>query len=178
MKNTLVINLIGGPGSGKSTIAAGLFYKLKCKGYLCEYVSEYAKDKVWEESFKTLDDQVYVFGKQFHRLFRVKDKVDIIITDSPLPLSVIYDKGESEHFYNLVIEQYNTFNNLMVFVEREVPYEDVGRMQNEDEAKVIDTNIKSMLEQNKIEYITLPTTKAVDSILNIVDSISKMSNNK
>ena len=29
MKKTLVINLIGGPGSGKSTTASGIFYALK-----------------------------------------------------------------------------------------------------------------------------------------------------
>ena len=35
-KDTLIINLIGGPGSGKSTTAAGLFYKLKQMGIDCE----------------------------------------------------------------------------------------------------------------------------------------------
>ena len=29
MKETIVINLIGGPGSGKSTCASGIFYELK-----------------------------------------------------------------------------------------------------------------------------------------------------
>ena len=165
----LVINLIGGPGSGKSTIAAGLFYELKKRGYLCELVTEYAKDKVWEESYKTLDDQIYVFGKQFHRMFRVKDKVDIIITDSPLPLSIIYDKGESKYFHNFVIEQYNTFNNLMVFVERETKYEEEGRMQTEAEAIVIDNHIKNLLDTNNIKYICIPTTKVVEKIVKNIE---------
>ena len=43
-KDTLIINLIGGPGSGKSTTAAGLFYKLKQMGIDCEMALEFAKD--------------------------------------------------------------------------------------------------------------------------------------
>lgn len=47
MRNkALIIDLIGGPGSGKSTTAAGLFYKLKKLGYNCEMSLEFAKDKV------------------------------------------------------------------------------------------------------------------------------------
>lgn len=169
MKDTLVINLIGGPGCGKSTIAAGLFYELKKHGYLCELVTEYAKDKVWEESYKTLDDQIYVFGKQFHRMFRVKGKVDVIITDSPLPLSIIYDKGESDYFHNFVIEQYNEFNNIMIFVERETKYESEGRMQNEQEAIEIDNHIKNMLIENEISYISIPTTQVINKMMKVLD---------
>ena len=33
MKNTLLINIYGGPGAGKSTAAAGVFYELKKNGY-------------------------------------------------------------------------------------------------------------------------------------------------
>ena len=58
-----VINLVGGPGSGKSTAMAGVFYNLKRLGVNCEMVTEYVKDKVWEESFKTIEDQFYLNGQ-------------------------------------------------------------------------------------------------------------------
>ena len=44
MKETLVINLFGGPGCGKSTTMARLFADLKARGYNVEMVSEFAKD--------------------------------------------------------------------------------------------------------------------------------------
>ena len=50
MKNTLVVNLYGAPGSGKSTGAAYLFSRLKMNGVDCEYVPEFAKSAVWEEN--------------------------------------------------------------------------------------------------------------------------------
>lgn len=44
-----VINLFGGPGIGKSTLAAGLFEHMKIAGFNVELVNEYAKDMVWEQ---------------------------------------------------------------------------------------------------------------------------------
>ena len=43
-----IINLYGGPGVGKSTTAAGLFYKMKIAGYSCELAYEWIKLKVYE----------------------------------------------------------------------------------------------------------------------------------
>lgn len=61
MKNTLLVNLYAGPGAGKSTGAAYIFAKLKMAGVDCEYVSEYAKDRVWQEDqFPLKHCQLYV----------------------------------------------------------------------------------------------------------------------
>lgn len=48
-KNTLIVNLVAGPGTGKSTTMAGVFYKLKSLGIDCEMVTEFAKELVWEK---------------------------------------------------------------------------------------------------------------------------------
>ena len=77
----IIINLFAGPGSGKSTTCAGLFSKLKLAGINCEMVLEYAKELVWENNLETLDDQIYIFAEQLHRINRLKNKVDVIITD-------------------------------------------------------------------------------------------------
>ena len=114
MKHTIVVNLIGSPGSGKSTTAAGLFYNLKKLGINCEMALEYAKDKVYEESFKTMDDQLYIFGKQYHRMWRLKNLVDVIITDSPLLLSIYYNKTKSNYFEDLLLN--NTINSIICFI--------------------------------------------------------------
>lgn len=46
MCNTIVVNLFGVPGAGKSTGAAYIFYRLKINGINAELVTEFAKDKV------------------------------------------------------------------------------------------------------------------------------------
>ena len=81
-KQPKVINLFGSSGSGKSTTALGLTYMLRLKGYKAEYVSEYAKDLVAEESTHKLRHQLYVFAKQLKRVDVLLNKdIDYIITD-------------------------------------------------------------------------------------------------
>ena len=103
---TMVINLIGAPGTGKSTIAAELFAKMKWAGYDVELVSEYAKELVWEQRDETFKNELYLFAKQQHRMFRLNGKVKYIITDRPLILSVFYNKkygDNSKVFKDLVL---------------------------------------------------------------------------
>ena len=177
MKHTIVVNLIGGPGSGKSTTAAGLFYNLKKLGVNCEMALEYAKDKVYEESFKTMDDQLYIFGKQYHRMWRLKNLVDVIITDSPLLLSIYYNKTKSNYFEDLIVEQYNKFNNMLYILKRDnIEFKQEGRIQNEEESKHIDMEVKNILDRNNISYIEITTLDAIEKITE--DVVNKLNDNR
>ena len=177
MRRTIIVNLIGGPGSGKSTTAAGLYYELKKLNINCEMALEYAKDKVYEESFKTMDDQLYIFGKQYHRMWRLKDSVDVIITDSPLLLSIFYNKTKSNYFDDLVIEQYNRFNNLLYILQRDgIKFQQEGRLQNEKESIQIDSSIKNILNKNNIEYKEVSTLDAINTIVKDVAWLLKKKN--
>lgn len=169
----IVINLFAGPGSGKSTTCAGVFSKLKLAGVNCEMALEYAKDKVWENSLDVLDDQIYVFGKQLHRLNRLKGKVDVIITDSPILLSIIYNKEASNYLDDLVIEQFHKFNNLNYYVVRDESFNPKGRVQNHEESMEKDDQIKTLLNEHNISYTTVYKHNSVDTI---VDEVMKVLN--
>ena len=151
-KRTIVINIIGGPGSGKSTQAAILFGQLKIMGYNCELVTEYPKDKVWEESFKIMNNQLYLFAKQHQRMWRIHDKVDIIITDSPLLQFLAYSEHMSNSFKNLIIDEFNQFENINIFINRNKNiYQTIGRTQTYDEAYILDQQIKVIFITNDEE---------------------------
>lgn len=135
---TIVINLMGAPGTGKSTIASELFSKMKWLGYDVELVSEYAKELIWEERNETFKNELYLFAKQHHRMFRLNNKVRYIITDRPLILSIFYNKkygDNSEVFKNLVLQEINKFKNINIFLNRTKPYVQKGRNQTEEESK-------------------------------------------
>ena len=88
----LVVNLFGGPGTGKSTTAAELFSELKHRGIRAELVTEVAKDLCYEKS-PLLGDQLHILSEQHRRLARLRDQVDIVITDAPISLGEIYGQG-------------------------------------------------------------------------------------
>ena len=148
-----VINLIGGPGSGKSTTAAGLFNLMKLQGIKCELVVEYAKEVVYEG--RKPDDQLYILAQQNRRLRRLQGHVDYVITDSPLLLSIIYASDYPESLSQLVIDLYKKYDNTLFYLQRNKPYEKYGRTQTLEEACKLDREISSMLADEGITYITL-----------------------
>lgn len=153
----LVVNIFGGPGTGKSTLAAGVFSQLKRMDVNCELIQEYAKDRVWEESYKTLDDQLYVLGKQNHKQFRCVDKVNVIISDSPLLLCLYYGKNLGPSYKALVRETFNSYNNINYIIIREdTSYQTCGRMQTEKEAIEIQSGIYEMLKTEAVSFKILP----------------------
>lgn len=179
---SLLVNMFAGPGAGKSTITSHVFSELKWRGVNCEVALEFAKDLVWEERFTTLDNQIYVFGKQLHRIKRLVDKVDVIITDSPLLFSVLYIpdwlKSEDElnkAFRNLVIGVHSSFHNSNYFIERLKPYNPKGRMQTEDQAKGKCEEVKTLLKATEgTNWKSVPGNKAgADAI--VEDIVSKLS---
>ena len=165
-KKGLVINLIGGPGSGKSTTMAGVFYRLKKNGVNCEIATEFTKEKVWEEEYRMLDDQLYIIAKQFHRISRLIGKVDVVIMDTSLLSSVIYDKSGSEHLKGLCIEMFNKFDNMVFFIDRsDIKYHTEGRVESQEKAKEIDDSYKKLMEENNIPYTIVSNENCVDVII-------------
>ncbi len=166
---TLVVNLLGGPGCGKSSLAYGLTSKLKWKGIDCELASEFAKDLVWEKRNKTFENQIYIFGKQHHRIFRLLGQVQVVITDSPLFLTPIYDPEKRESLKSLVINEINKCNNLNIVVDRVKQYNPNGRKHNLKEAEKIDELVIDFLVENKFYfYLTEGSEKGLDNLVNLV----------
>lgn len=174
LRKPIVVNLYAGPGTGKSSSAADIFSKLKWGGINCEMALEFAKEKVWEESIKVLDDQIYIFAKQLHKMRRLIGKVDVIITDSPLLFSIMYDTTKNEHLKNLVLDVYKEFNNFDILLKREKPFEQAGRLQNEEKARELDTKIKDILNDYAGGFVTFPANPK--SAENIADIITMMVN--
>lgn len=151
--NTLIINLFAGPGAGKSTGACHIFSRLKQMGIDCEYISEFAKEKVWEHNKEVLKCQFYISGKQAYKISRVNGKVDVIITDSPILLGAMYDGGGNPHLRDAILDEFNKYNNINFFITRVKGYNPNGRVQTEEEAIDLDKKIKDFLIETNQDFI-------------------------
>lgn len=154
-KKVKVINLFAGPGCGKSTAAAFVFSMLKALGVNVELVTEVAKDITWEENYKALACQPYVAGKQIWRMDRCADGADIIVTDSPIMLTVLYnqDKDIEPFFTETVARKFAEYDNMNYVLNRVVPFSTDGRSYSHEESKAIDIATEALLDKYSIPYI-------------------------
>lgn len=151
-----IINMLGAPGIGKSTLAYKLAGEMKAAGYSVEYVDEFAKHKVYEDNKKALDCQPFIFGQQLYKLEIVNGTVDYIITDSPILLSIIYNKNHGGSFNNFVFQTFMSFDSMNFFLTGKPPtYQDSGRVHSEEESSVIQYNIKELMDTNGVEYLEI-----------------------
>ena len=84
--NTLkVLNIFGGPGSGKSVLRASFYSYLKREGYSIEECLEFAKELTLKNDIRTLkENQILVLGTQLQKLKDIEQSgFDYAITDSP-----------------------------------------------------------------------------------------------
>ena len=157
-KNHLTVNIYGGPGSGKSTTALQLAAELKKRGFYSDYVSEVAKEYVYAKKFERLDgslkNQSKLFLEQKSRLDLIYENVDITITDCPLLLNAVYLKEHNDDFVKDIFKTYNKYNNLNLFLERDltVKFEQEGRIHDLTQSIEKDNEITSLLKENNIDY--------------------------
>lgn len=151
---TSVINLWAGPGAGKSTIAAELFAELKWAGHKAELVTEYAKELHWEGSFDVQKNQTKLLGEQYHRQWRLLNKVDFIVTDSPLLLGLVYAQYHNlmQPVQEAILKHFLQFNNVNFFIRRRKGYAEYGRSQTETEAIDLDRKIENTLRTFNLQF--------------------------
>lgn len=180
-RQTYVINIIGGPGIGKTTISALLFANLKIKGYICEYVQEFAKKLVWLKDYDTLNNQFFVSREQYTLLKQIDGHVDFLITDGPLIHGIYYNKYNKDNNSNIdkvekfILNSINKFKNINIVLDRvDRDYEKEGRIQTEQEAKDIDVILRHILRTNNYTFSSFRAEP--DEIENIVNEVIKITN--
>ena len=171
-----IINIFGGPGSGKSTIAHGLMYNMKKRKYRVEMAAEYAKDLVYEKSYHILKNkQMEIFEEQHRRVERYNDgTVDYVITDCPVFVGLTYTSEEYfkkyPYFEQYVADKFKEYDNLNLFLKRVVSYVPEGRVQKDIEmAKKVDDLMKYYLNKHSIEYTEIdPIDDGIQTIFRLL----------
>ena len=177
---TKVINIIGAPGVGKSTYAAKLFAEMKAQGFSCELVQEFAKEIVYADNNKLRNDQLIVMGEQYRRTFVLDGKVDYIITDSPILLSVIYNrltpKPYMPQFFDQVcMDAFNKFDNINIMLTHnfERQYQQQGRIETLTQSIKIERAIARLAQHQALKVLRNPT---IDFVINEIKRVENRKN--
>ncbi len=177
---TKVINFFAGPGAGKSTTAAGLFFMMKCRGYKVELVTEYAKDLAYEGLLGNVDGVANAFAMQQVQLERqsvAHGKVEFLITDSPLIKDIAYahyslkDPRDLHAFKMLAFTTFDKFDNFNVWIDRVKPYAPYGRRESEESARSVDDKLTALFG-NRFHKRVDGNEHAPASVLRAVELIS------
>lgn len=158
-----VINIYGGPCTGKSTVAAELFVILKKSGCDVELIPEYAKSMVYEKRFNILgEDQLYILAKQHRSIYRLLDQpMDYVIVDSPIINSAAYNlhTNLNQDILNLLVRELDRkYDNINIFLERNpnYGYNPNGRVQATiEEADQKADDIRQRLAHFNIDYTAM-----------------------
>lgn len=124
----LLVNFVGAPGAGKTTMMAGAYFEMKIAGWDVECIHEASKERILENDQFTLSNEILLFAEKLRRALRLNN-IDVALTDCSLRQSAYYAEGQfgllGEQFFREVSE---SFDNIYVIVDRTHAYVPEGRM--------------------------------------------------
>lgn len=181
-KGLININFFGGPGTGKTTTAVGVFREMKKLGVSVEYCHEYAKDLVYSKDKYKLRDQLMILSQQSHPWFVLDGQVDYTVNDGPFLLGLVYLE-ENPHipekeFKDFILKVWNSYETINIFLERDLEshgYQTYGRTQDLQASLDKDMEIKKVLDDNLIPYIKMKMGEfsSEDVLRKILKKVSK-----
>lgn len=167
-----VINFFGSSGVGKSTHSLRLATYFKETRQRVEYVPEYPKYLVYSQHNRMLMDQFKIFAEQRHYIDILRDHaVNYAVVDSPLLLGLLYGEKYgtvNEDFAKVIVNEFNTFDNVNFFVTRTVPFDEVGRVESMEESDDDSNHLRELLNKHNINYVEINTTTGIDEILKYI----------
>lgn len=175
------INILGGPGTGKSTVSSGLYSALKTQNESVELVREYVKEWAYEGRAISKYDQVYLFAKQMRKeVVVLNGGISYIISDSPLPLQIIYglksglDKTAINGLLKVLLSYDKEYPSYNIFLERgDRAYSETGRFQNYEDAVKIDEMIIEQMDEWNFEMDIYKYNHSCEMLIDIIDKIKK-----
>ena len=149
-ENKLLINVYGSPATGKSYTAEHLAAALRDAGIECELVTEYATELIHQGRTDELKDQVVVTGEQLRREQAALNHANIVITDSPTALGIIYAPEHQKAALHDIAAQSDKIPHINILLRHD--YESLatfsmnGRIHDKKQSLAIQEQLIEMLK--------------------------------
>ncbi|MFN3611902.1 hypothetical protein [Tepidimonas sp.] len=161
---TKVINIVGGPGCDKSLYSSAIVLKLHLMHKTVELVPEVAKSLVWQGDLEALRNQYGIALHQFRLLEVLDGQVQYLVTEGGLPQLLYYNARHPDNVCDVdktrrqILEWYRQFDNVNIFAQRDPdkPYIRAGRLQDENRAREMDKEMRTLLAAEGVKYTLLP----------------------
>jgi hypothetical protein len=157
---TKVINLLAGPGAGKTTTAWKLASLMRDKGLDVEITGEHLKTVIRANQDRSEIWQAIHYGKQLQLEAQFYGKVDYIISDSPLILFPVYQQKnfghrniETQVLHDLLVARSMGIDHVNFYLNRRSKYDDRGRAETEEEAVDVDLKLRQYLAYLNTEIV-------------------------
>lgn len=178
---TLLVNLYGAPCSGKSVKMMQLGVIGKLRGEFCEISAEVAKEYVVQGIDITREVQWKLTREQMRRQLCFAGNVAVLITDAPILIGAFYSlyrglaspEEIDREFWEMDVEVRNRTDRVVnVYMWRDHPYEEQGRLESECEDQEIARRMWAFV-QEKCEGQVLIEARSTEPPENIWDRIMK-----
>jgi len=152
------VNIFGGAGSGKSTMAAWVYSQLKINQLSVEFVPEFIKSWVFIKRNPESFDEVILFAQQLHQEDIYLDGgADLVVCECPNWLACAYGTYYNvpgvKHIWGLAETFEKAYPSVNVFLDRTgMDYKSIGRYETLEKAKEIDDAIKDVLVKAKLPF--------------------------
>ena len=183
----LKLAILGAPGSGKSTLSAGLLYFSKLFLFKADSVPEVAKWDYYKGVDFSAEDYEY---KKFQSQKELEDiypkDLEITICDAPLIISAIYAayyRGDESQIAKDMFELANQckFRYTHFLVSRKlVKFENFGRNETEVQSEQLHQKTLEILERLEINYTVINRydDHIPIQILDMVGAVGKNDNDR
>lgn len=167
-----LIEFVGSPGSGKTTIAALVFAALKEQGIVAEFICEEARRYIAETKYtfikKTItlkdEDQLAIMDRQIHSELAMYYSLDegVVVTDSSPLNALLYmkeplgDQGDQYLRKFLVSQPITTFWCHSTNDHLEI---DSNRIHSADQIQAVNAKVPLILQQYGVK--TYPLTGSI-----------------
>ncbi|MNJ90348.1 hypothetical protein D3C87_79430 [compost metagenome] len=183
---SITISIVGGPHSGKSTLASQINSILKTKGLNSVFCEEYAVEYIAKYGVPTcVEHQMIIFYEQMKKEKMFHGSRDFIVCDSSSWLSYIYSKSylqqpiskqslKSLNFLqHEILENINYWNYVFYVPVMENYMLDGVRYTTKNEAIELDKMIKGFLNLERVPYIDLSSIDLEHRIDKVIETILK-----